>query len=59
MAATLSSSRQAPTWVTHTDQLWQRRHLLLRVILVSAVVSLTIAFLVPKKIYLRCPHHAP
>lgn len=39
----------APSWVVNTAVLWQRRRLLLRVAAISLVVSLLIAFLIPKR----------
>ena len=39
----------APTWVVNAAVLWQRRRLLARVIAMSLMVSLLIAFLLPKR----------
>jgi uncharacterized protein involved in exopolysaccharide biosynthesis len=39
----------APTWVVNASVLWQRRRLLVRVISVSLIVSLVIAFTIPKQ----------
>lgn len=39
----------APTWVVNASVLWQRRRLLLRVISISLLVSLLIAFTIPKR----------
>lgn len=39
----------APIWVVNAAVLWQRRQLLLRVVIISLLASLLIAFLVPKR----------
>jgi capsule polysaccharide export protein KpsE/RkpR len=39
----------APSWVVNTAILWQRRHLLSRVIAASLLLSLLIAFTLPKR----------
>lgn len=39
----------APLWVSRASQLWQRRVLLARVAVIALIVSLIIAFIIPKR----------
>ena len=43
------SSAAAPRWVVHVSLLWDHRHMLARVMAISLVISLGIAFAIPKE----------
>jgi uncharacterized protein involved in exopolysaccharide biosynthesis len=48
-ASTASDLAAAPDWVTNATTLWERRRLLFRIAAISLLVSLLIAFILPKQ----------